>query len=183
MTLVNPNLATAEDMVKAGLTTDLADAIINDRPFLTMTDLDSYIGDQIDSIGKASLYTQFFVPFNLNTTPEKEFKLIPGVGDRMAHEFEEYRPYLKIDQFRREIGKYVDENEVARYERYVFVPIELNTATEEEILAIPGVGDRMAHEFEEYRPYENLEQFRREIGKYVDNKELARLERFVYLKD
>jgi hypothetical protein len=37
----------------------------------------------------------------------------------MAHEFEEYRPYSSIEQFRREIGKYVDEAEVARLEQYV----------------------------------------------------------------
>ena len=48
--------------------------------------------------------------------------------------------------------------------------------------ALPGVGDRMAHEFEEYRPYKNMEQFRKEISKYVDKKELARLERLVYLQ-
>jgi hypothetical protein len=39
----------------------------------------------------------------------------------------------------------------------------------------------MAHEFEEYRPYANIEQFRREIGKYVDEKEVARLEQYVTL--
>ena len=49
------------------------------------------------------------------------------------------------------------------------------------ILMVPGVGDRMAHEFEEYRPYQNIEQFRREIGKYVDEDEVARLERYVTL--
>ncbi|MEM7660348.1 MAG: helix-hairpin-helix domain-containing protein, partial [Bacteroidota bacterium] len=129
------------------------------------------------------LYAQLFVPFNLNTTAEDDFKMIPGVGDRMAHEFEEYRPYVSIQQFRREIGKYVEETEVARYENYVFVPVELNTASEADIKALPGVGDRMAHEFEEYRPYASMEQFRKEIGKYVDDKELARLERFVYLKE
>ena len=130
---------------------------------------------------KEELYKKIFVPFNLNTTDEAYFKMIPGVGDRMAHEFEEYRPYTSIQQFRREIGKYVDDEEVARYENYVFVPVELNTATEDDIKALPGVGDRMAHEFEEYRPYTSLEQFRKEIGKYVDDKELSRLERFVYL--
>ena len=40
----------------------------------------------------------------------------------------------------------------------------------------------MAHEFIEYRPYQNMNQFRREIAKYVDKKELIRLERLVYLK-
>ena len=40
----------------------------------------------------------------------------------------------------------------------------------------------MAHEFEEYRPYTSLEQFRREIGKYVDDEEVARLERYVEIR-
>ena len=120
---------------------------------------------------------------NLNTTPEEDFKVIPGVGDRMAHEFEEYRPYSSIAQFRTEIGKYVDEEEVARYEQYVFVPVELNSASEETMKALPGVGDRMAHEFDEYRPYSNMAQFRKEIGKYVDDKELERLARLVYIAE
>ena len=121
------------------------------------------------------------MPLNLNTASEEEFKMIPGVGDKMAHEFEEYRPYKKIEQFRREMGKYVDDEEIARYENYVFVPVALNAATDEEILSIPGVGKKMLREFKEYRPYVSIEQFRREIGKYVDDNELARLERYVYV--
>jgi hypothetical protein len=39
----------------------------------------------------------------------------------------------------------------------------------------------MLHEFKEYRPYKTMDQFRREIGKYVDKKEVARLERYVTL--
>lgn len=37
----------------------------------------------------------------------------------MVRKFEEYRPYVSIQQFRREIGKYVDEAMVAAYEQYV----------------------------------------------------------------
>ena len=181
---INPNLATSEELEAIeGLGGALAAMIVEQRPFLSMTDLDSKLSASLDDSQREALYQSFFVPFNLNTTPEDDFKLIPGVGDRMAHEFEEYRPYQNIQQFRREIGKYVDEAEVARFEQYVFVPVELNTASEEDILALPGVGSKMAHEFEEYRPYQNMEQFRREIGKYVDDKELTRLERFVYLKN
>ncbi|MCX2718025.1 helix-hairpin-helix domain-containing protein [Lentiprolixibacter aurantiacus] len=177
--VLNANLATEEELNAMGLSSDVVTQILEKRPFLSMNDFDVLMGDA----NKEELYKQIFVPFNLNTTAEADFKMIPGVGDRMAHEFEEYRPYTSIQQFRREIGKYVDEDEVARYENYVFVPVELNTASEEDIKALPGVGDRMAHEFEEYRPYSSMEQFRKEIGKYVDDKELARLERFVYLKD
>lgn len=178
--VLNANLATEAELVGTGLSADLVAAILAQRPFLTINDLDVLLGSPEN---KDELYRQIFVPVNLNTTAEEDFKMIPGVGDRMAHEFEEYRPYTNLEQFRREIGKYVDEEEVARYEQYVFVPIELNSASEEAIKALPGVGDRMAHEFEEYRPYSSMAQFRQEIGKYVDDKELSRLERFVYLAE
>jgi DNA uptake protein ComE-like DNA-binding protein len=62
------------------------------------------------------------------------------------------------------------------------VPININTATDAQILAIPGVGPRMLREFKEYRPYTSIEQFRREIGKYVDKAEVARLEQYIVIK-
>ena len=83
--------------------------------------------------------------------------------------------------FHREIDKYVDDKELARLEQYVFVPMNLNTAGDADLLTIPGLGPRMLREFKEYRPYKAIEQFRREIGKYVDDKEVARLERYVTL--
>lgn len=181
--VLNANLASEEELKTTGLSEAMVTEVLSKRPFLNMMDLHNLLKAEMDSSALTSLYGKVFVPMNLNTTPEADFKIIPGVGDRMAHEFEEYRPYAKIQQFRKEIGKYVDENEVARLEQYIFVPVELNTATEEDILALPGVGERMAHEFEEYRPYKNMEQFRKEIGKYVDDKELSRLERFVYLNE
>ena len=107
--------------------------------------------------------------------------LIPDMTGRMAHEFEEYRPYTSMEQFRREMGKYVDDAEVARLEQYAFSPINLNSASEKDIMTIPGMTGRMAHEFEEYRPYTSMEQFRREMGKYVDDVEVARLESYVTL--
>ena len=64
----------------------------------------------------------------------------------------------------------------------LFVPVNLNTASREDILLIPGVGQRMLHEFLEYRPYKSIAQFQREIGKYVDKTELARLEKYVTLE-
>ncbi|MFK7832489.1 MAG: helix-hairpin-helix domain-containing protein [Winogradskyella sp.] len=176
--VLNANLATEDDLNALGLSADIVSQILEQRPFLNMKDFSTIL----QSEGTEELYKKVFVPLNLNTTAEADFKMIPGVGDRMAHEFEEYRPYISVKQFKREIGKYVDENEVERYLNYVFVPVELNTASDEDILALPGVGKKMAHEFDEYRPYVNLKQFRKEIGKYVDDKELKRLERFVYLK-
>jgi len=178
--VINANLGTVEDL-SALVSPEIAQKIVDNRPFLNMNDMQQLLTGAMDQQAMDAFLATCFVPLNLNEASEAEFKMIPGVGDKMAHEFEEYRPYKKIAQFRREMGKYVDAEEIARYEQFVFVPVELNTATDEEILGIPGVGDKMLHEFKEYRPYKSMEQFRREIGKYVNEKELARLERFVVL--
>ena len=179
LVVLNANLATESDLVALGFSQEIVQQLLAARPFLSMADFNLII----ESENTEELFKKIFVPFNLNTTDEKDFKMIPGVGDKMAHEFEEYRPYTSILQFKREIGKYVDEEEVAHYLDYVFVHVELNTSSEDDIKALPGIGKKMTHEFLEYRPYKNLAQFRKEIGKYVDDKELSRLERFVYLKD
>lgn len=60
--------------------------------------------------------------------------------------------------------------------------VNINTATDAQILAIPGVGPRMLKEFKEYRPWTSMAQFRREIGKYVDKKEVARLEQYITIQ-
>ena len=66
--------------------------------------------------------------------------------------------------------------------RKAFVKINLNTGARAEFLLIPGVGARMATELAEYRPWKTKAQFDKEIGKYVGEKETARLWRFVVIK-
>ena len=178
--LIDPNVAPEKDLAALPhLTPELAKTIIAQRPFLNITNFNALLAKALKPEQLTEVYRKTFVHVNLNTATRDELLLIPGLGKRMAHEFEEYRPYKSFAQFRKEIGKYVDEKEVARLEQYVFIPINLNTASDEDILSIPGLGKRMLHEFKEYRPYKSIEQFRKEIGKYVDKKELARLERYV----
>ena len=181
-TLADPNLIDRDDL--AGLphmTEDIADAIIEGRPYLSATDLDDVLSASLGEEQREEVYAHLFRQLNLNAASDSEIMLIPGISGRMSHEFEEYRPYASLEQFRREIGKYVDQDEVARLEQYVFIPIKLNSASSEEIATIPGMTPRMVHEFEEYRPYKSMEQFRREIGKYVDSDEVARFESYVTL--
>jgi DNA uptake protein ComE-like DNA-binding protein len=180
--LVDPNLADRATLRSLPNVTDaLADRIIAARPFTTATSLNDVVAAALGEQQRGELYSRLFRQINLNAASREEIMLIPGMTSRMAHEFEEYRPYTSLTQFRREIGKYVDEKEVARLEQYVFVPLNLNTAAAEDLMTIPGMTSRMVHEFEEYRPYTSIEQFRREIGKYVDAKEVARLESYVTL--
>jgi DNA uptake protein ComE-like DNA-binding protein len=181
--LIDLNSAADKDLLALPhMNATIAKSLVDRRPFLTITDLNTFLtGQGLTKPQLTELYGKAFVHLNLNTATRDEILLIPNLGNRMAHEFEEYRPYKAMARFRREIGKYVDDKEVARLEQYVFVPVNLNTATDEDILTIPALGKRMLHEFKEYRPYKSMEQFRREIGKYVDKREVARLERFVTL--
>jgi DNA uptake protein ComE-like DNA-binding protein len=188
--------------------------------------------------------------YNLNAATSEQFMAIPGAGERMTREFEEYRPYTSIGQFRAEIGKYVSPEEVAAFEAYLFVPVDpnqadadtvqqvpgvtpevatallaarpydaasaflaalgqhapaelvaaaatflapdaepiatwvkynLNTASSAQLQGIPGAGERMTREFEEYRPYTSIDQFRAEIGKYVSPADVAAYERYLFV--
>src|SRR5262249_3362865 len=91
------------------------------------------------------------------------------------------RPWKNWSQFRTTTGQAVGQTEADRLGMYVFVPINLNTATDEDILSIPGAGRSMVREFKEYRPWRSKAQFDKEIGKYVGPKETARLWRYVVI--
>jgi DNA uptake protein ComE-like DNA-binding protein len=180
--LVNPDLASEKELLALPhMNAALVKSVIEQRPYMNMAALHALLAKTLSKDQLTELYGKMFVQLNLNSASEEEILLIPGLGKRMLHEFQEYRPYKTIAQFRKEIGKYVDQKEVARLEQYVFVPIRLNSASDDDILTIPGLGKRMLREFKEYRPYKNMEQFRKEIGKYVDKKEVARLEKYVTL--
>ncbi len=181
-TLADPNLVDTQALAALPhMTEALAETVVENRPYLSAQQLDDVLADSLNENQRNELYGTLFRQVNLNDASEEEMLLIPGMNGRMAHEFEEYRPYTSLEQFRREIGKYVDDDELARFERYVFIPLNLNTASEDDLATIPGMTARMVHEFEEYRPYSSMEQFRREIGKYVDEHEVARLESYVTL--
>src|SRR4029450_7354643 len=143
VTVVDANTIGEADLAKLpGMTPAIAKSLVAKRPFLSITALDQALApagltrEQI-----TTLYGRIFVHINLNTASKEEILLIPGVGQRMLHEFEEYRPYAALAVFHREIDKYVDDTELARLEQYVFVPIDLNTASDADILTIPGVGN------------------------------------------
>jgi DNA uptake protein ComE-like DNA-binding protein len=157
-------------------------AIMGNRPFMSITDLNKFLLSQnLTQEQIAGFYGKAFIHINLNTATREEIMLIPGAGARMAREFAEYRPWRNWAHFDKEIGKYVGQQETDRLKQYVFIPINLNTASDEDILTIPGAGSRMVREFKEYRPWKTKEQFEKEIGKYVGAKETARLWRYVVI--
>jgi len=123
VTITDANLITEADLAKLPhMNAALAKAVLAKRPFKTIKDLDNALSS-LPKEQRTELYAKLFVPINLNTATDEQILLIPGVGNRMLREFKEYRPYTALAQFHREIGKYVDNTELARLEQYVFVPV------------------------------------------------------------
>ncbi len=179
--VMDANTAAEKDLLAMpGMTPAIVKGLIGARPFASITDLNAFLlGQKLTQEQAMAFYEKAFVHINLNTATPEEILLVPGAGKRMVREFDEYRPWKTYAQFAKEIGKYVGADGAAKLAQYTFIPVRLNTATDEDILSIPNAGPRMVREFKEYRPWKTREQFLKEIGKYVGPKETERLWRYV----
>ena len=95
--------------------------ILAGRPFATPSELHAVIGPRLSEADQRTVYGAMFIPVGLNSGAEQDYALIPSSLSprKLAHEFEEYRPYESIDQFRREMSKYVSDAEVEYLTRFV----------------------------------------------------------------
>ena len=110
---------------------------------------------------------------NINTATQPDLlRAMPNLGSRMLHEFEEYRPYKSIQQFRKEIGKYVDQAQVAEYEKFIYVPIDPNPSDAPTLQQIPGLDANEAQELIAARPYATREAFVTKLSEKVSAADL-----------
>ncbi len=118
--VLDASTASAEELAAIeGVSAELAAAIVAGQPYTSVVDLHDVLTASLSPEEAAAVLESVFVPINLNTATDAEIALVPGMDEKMAHEFEEYRPYEDLAEFDREIGKYVDEAEVARFRQYV----------------------------------------------------------------
>ena len=118
-----------------------------------------------------------------NTATREQLMALPRMDTTTANAIIAGRPYndmLAVDKVLT-AGKLTEAQRDTIYTR-MWRPIDINKATAAEIELIPGVGPKMRGEFMEYRQYTDMAKFRREIGKYVDSTEVARLERYVTIR-
>ncbi|MBI1281415.1 MAG: hypothetical protein GC179_25030 [Anaerolineaceae bacterium] len=120
-----------------------------------------------------------FTRFDLNTATGDDFLTIPGMNNRMVREYMEYRPYVSILQFRKEIGKYVGDEQVAAWEPYVYVPVQIEEADVETLKQIPGVDDTIANELIAARPYGTNEAFLAKLGTYLTPEQVKFAQNFL----
>ena len=121
--VVDANTISEADLAKLpGMTPAIAKAVIAARPFDSITAFNAFLLSQKLMQDQANeIYKHTFVNINLNTATAAEIMLVPGAGKRMAHEFEEYRPWKSQQQFEKEIGKYTNAKEVKRFWRYMVI--------------------------------------------------------------
>ena len=120
LVVLDANTATLEQLTEvAGVSPELADAIVAGQPYADVVALNEVLTANLSAEEASAVLVNVFVPVDLNDQSEEAVALIPGMTDRMIHEFEEYAPYEDVAEFDREIGKYVDEEEVARLRTYV----------------------------------------------------------------
>jgi hypothetical protein len=187
--LIDPNF-TADSALLAipGVNPAMVETLKGARPILAITVLDSILASKaVTKAQRVQMYDRMFVHVDLNRGTDAEFLLIPGVDAARLAAIKAGRPYKTFAQLETALGKAASPAEVKRIGRYVFIPMELNTFTQEiiESFAPIGVGTRRwIREFNEYRPYTSMAQWEREISKYLRNNpnELKRLARYVYLE-
>ncbi|HUP27644.1 MAG TPA: hypothetical protein VM409_04350 [Chloroflexia bacterium] len=158
-----------------GLETSTADTGGGSSPVETAapsSDADGSSVASTPSVAPAS--TASCTRLNLNDVTEAQLMdTIPGFSSRMVREFMEYRPYSSILQFRREIGKYVDANQVAEYEKYVYVPVDPNGSDAATLMQIPGVDETVAAQLANGRPYASADAFSRALSSSLNAQQLS----------
>jgi DNA uptake protein ComE-like DNA-binding protein len=120
--------------------------------------------------------------FNLNSITSEQILTIPGAGDKMTHEFPEYRPYTTILQFRQEIGKYVGDDVTAGYEKYVFVPIDPTQVDDATLATLPGVDAILATQLAKGVPYASDDAFLQAVAAVVSTDHAASIPTYLASK-
>ena len=182
--VVDANTVAEADLAKLpGMTPAIAKAVVAARPFESSVDLNKFLLSQKLTQEQANeIYKHAFIHINLNTATAPEIMLVPGAGKRMAHEFEEYRPWKSWAQFEKEIGKYVDAKDVVRLAHYSLIPPILNTPTGADFIPLPCVVKRMRARVRRIPPVENTGAVREGNRQLiVDAKEVKRFWRYVVI--
>ena len=109
-----------------------------------------------------------------NTIAEKDVAALPHMTPAIAKAWVAKRPFSSITELNAFLlAQGLTAPQAMEVYPKAFVHINLNTATADEILLVPGAGKKMTIEFPEYRPWKTWAQFDRQIGKYIGGAENA----------
>jgi DNA uptake protein ComE-like DNA-binding protein len=165
--VVDVNTAAESDLAgMPNMTPAIAKALVAKRPFASPAELNAFLLSQGLTAEQAmAFYAKAFVHINLNTATSEEILLVPGAGRRMTREFAEYRPWKTWAQFDREIGKYVGPEATAKLAQYAFIPMNANTASDADLMTVPGATQAWVDAVKKGRPYKTAADLEKTAGK------------------
>ena len=144
----------------------IAKAIAGKRPFTSITELHTFLLAQgLTQEQAMAAYQKAFVHINLNTASSEEILLVPGAGRRMAREFAEYRPWRNYAHFDKEIGKYVGAEATAKLAQFTFIPMNANTASDADLMTVPGADQAWVAKVKAGRPYKAAADVEKALGR------------------
>lgn len=164
----------------AAMTPATVKAIVAKRPFASPVELNTFLLAQGLTQKQAdAFYEKAFVHINLNTATAAEILLVPRAGKKMAHEFDEYRPWKTWAQFDKEIGKYVGADATARLGQFAFIPMNANTASDDALMTIPGATAALVSKIMKGRPYKVIADVEQALAKGATSAEGKRVARYL----
>src|SRR6185369_215441 len=122
---------------------------------------------QAPALTQALGATATITRLNPNTARADELAAVAGVTSTLTAAIQAQRPFKTMVEFDKLVRQSLPVDQTKALYEQLFIPIDLNTASKDEIALIPGMSQRMIGEFMEYRPYTTIDTFNREIGKYV----------------
>jgi DNA uptake protein ComE-like DNA-binding protein len=160
-TMSEAELASAPNITPA-----IAKVIVAKRPFKSITELNALLLAQGLTPEQAmAAFGKAFVLIDLNTATPEEILLVPGAGRRMVREFGEYRPWKTWAQFDKEISKYVGPEATAKLAQYTFIPMNANTASEADLMTVPGANQAWVDKVKKARPYKTAADLEKALGR------------------
>lgn len=178
--MVNPDISTARDLQAIpGLTPEIVKAILEARPFMGMAEFDAFLSRSLDRDQRSLLYQRIFLPINANASSDDEMRLVPGMGARLLLEVRESRPFSSLASLSNDIGKYLPPADVANLAQYLFIPLDVNSASEHDLATIPGMKPKVIKTLMQRRPYQDSAAVFKALRKHVAAKEAARLITFL----
>ena len=181
--IVDANTAAEKDLAAMPhMTPAIARALAAQRPFDSIVDLNKFLlGQGLTAEQAMEFYARAFVHINLNTATSEEILLVPGAGRRMTREFAEYRPWKTYAQFDKEIGKYVGAEATAKLAQYTFIPLNPNTASDADLMTVPGSSAATIDTIKKGRPYASVMALEQALAKATNPKDGRRLARYFAL--
>ncbi|MEZ4707222.1 MAG: helix-hairpin-helix domain-containing protein [Caldilineaceae bacterium] len=198
---LNVNSATIEELMAGvpGLGEKMADEFEEYRPFVSIQQFRQEMGKYVDEATIAGYEEHIFIPIDMNEADAATLMQVPGIDQAAAEEIIAKRPFDTVKFFLGEVAEYAPEADLEIAQSYlanaeqatanpaasaptISAKLNVNTATAEELMAgVPGLGEKMADEFMEYRPFVSIQQFRQEMGKYVDDATIAEYEEYIFV--